>query len=115
MMKNFFGTDYQDRRLVVKDGDKLTLGKHTLSFVAAPMVHWPEVIMTYDELSGTLFSADAFGRFGPADSTSDWKSEARRYYIGIVGKYGAQVLSLLKKAEALDVKAVLEVMRKIYA
>jgi len=106
MMKNFYGSDYVDRRLVVKEGDKLSLGKHTLSFISAPMVHWPEVIMTYDECDKVLFSADGFGRFGNAAEDDDWKEEARRYYIGIVGKYGAQVSAVLKKAASLDIKII---------
>lgn len=106
MMKNFFGTSFIDRGIIVKEGDKLSLGKHTLSFIAAPMVHWPEVIMTYDECDKVLFSADAFGRFGSADASEDWKEEARRYYIGIVGKYGTQVTALLKKAAALDIRTI---------
>ena len=91
MMKQFFGTDYEDRQIVVKEGDTLSLGKHELSFVAAPMVHWPEVIVTYDSYDKVLFSADGFGKFGALDVEEDWACEARRYYIGIVGKYGAQV------------------------
>ena len=106
MMKNFFGTDYEDRRIVVSDGSTLTLGKHTLTFITAPMVHWPEVIVTYDSHSGILFSADAFGKFGALDVDEPWEDEARRYYIGIVGKYGAQVKALLKKLSAYDVKAI---------
>lgn len=106
MMKAFLGTDYAERRLVVKEGDMLKLGAHTLSFVAAPMVHWPEVIVTYDACDKTLFSADGFGKFGALDVTEDWADEARRYYIGIVGKYGAQVQALLKKAAALDIERI---------
>ncbi len=106
MMKAFLGTDYAERRLVVKEGDMLKLGAHTLSFVAAPMVHWPEVIVTYDAFDKTLFSADGFGKFGALDVTEDWADEARRYYIGIVGKYGAQVQTLLKKAAALDIERI---------
>ena len=98
MMKNFFGTDYADRRIVVGEGDTLSLGKHTLTFVTAPMVHWPEVIVTYDSYDKVLFSADGFGKFGALDVEEDWACEARRYYIGIVGKYGPQVQALLKKA-----------------
>ena len=94
MMKNFFGTDYADRRIVVGEGDTLTLGKHVLTFVTAPMVHWPEVIVTYDSYDKVLFSADGFGKFGALDVEEDWAGEARRYYIGIVGKYGAQVQAL---------------------
>lgn len=103
MMKNFFGTDFEDRRIVVGEGDTLTLGRHTLTFVTAPMVHWPEVIVSYDSTDKVLFSADGFGKFGALDAEEDWACEARRYYIGIVGKYGAQVQSLLKKAAALDI------------
>ena len=106
MMKNFFGTDYEDRRIVVTDGATLSLGKHTLSFITAPMVHWPEVVVTLDTYSGILFSADAFGKFGALDVDEPWEDEARRYYIGIVGKYGAQVTALLKKLSAYDVKAI---------
>ena len=107
MMKNFFGTAYEDRRLVVGEGDTLELGAHTLSFVTAPMVHWPEVIMTYDQKDHVLFSADAFGKFGALDAEEeDWACEARRYYFGIVGKYGAQVQALLKKAAALDIQVI---------
>ncbi len=106
MMKQFFGTDYADRRLVVAEGDTLALGKHTLAFVAAPMVHWPEVIVTYDTCDKVLFSADGFGKFGALDVEEDWACEARRYYIGIVGKYGAQVQALLKKAAALDISII---------
>ena len=103
MMKNFFGTEFTDRRIVVGEGDSLLLGKHKLSFVTAPMVHWPEVIVTYDSTDKVLFSADGFGKFGALDAEEDWACEARRYYIGIVGKYGAQVQALLKKAAALDI------------
>ncbi len=106
MMSNFFGTEFDDRRIVVKEGDTLSLGTHTLSFVAAPMVHWPEVIMTYDPTDRVLFSADAFGKFGALDVEEDWACEARRYYIGIVGKYGAQVQNVLKKAAALDIQTI---------
>ena len=106
MMKQFFGTDFADRRLVVNDGDTLSLGKHTLTFIAAPMVHWPEVIVSYDSCDKVLFSADGFGKFGALDADEDWACEARRYYVGIVGKYGAQVQSLLKKAAALDIKII---------
>ena len=106
MMKNFFGTDFADRRIVVGEGDKLELGKHTLTFVTAPMVHWPEVIMTYDLHDKVLFSADAFGKFGALDVEEDWADEARRYYIGIVGKYGVQVQAVLKKAAALDIQTI---------
>ena len=106
MMKNFFGTDFADRRVVVGEGATLELGKHTLTFVTAPMVHWPEVIVTYDALDKVLFSADGFGKFGALDVEEDWACEARRYYIGIVGKYGAQVQALLKKAAALDIQTI---------
>ena len=106
MMQAFFGEDYADRRRIVTEGDKLTLGRHTLSFVAAPMVHWPEVIMTYDETEKVFFSADAFGKFGALDVQEDWACEARRYYIGIVGKYGAQVQTLLKKAAKLEIETI---------
>ncbi len=103
MMQKFFETDFSDRRLVVKEGDTLDLGEHKLSFITAPMVHWPEVMMTYDTTDKVLFSADAFGKFGALDCDEDWACEARRYYIGIVGKYGVQVQSVLKKAAALDI------------
>ncbi len=106
MMQNFFGSDYADRRIIVSEGDTLPLGKHTLTFVAAPMVHWPEVIVTYDLYSKVLFSADGFGKFGALDRNEPWDNEARRYYIGIVGKYGAQVQALLKKAATLDIAAI---------
>ena len=106
IMKNFFGTDYEDRRIVVGEGDTLNLGKHVLAFVAAPMVHWPEVIVTYDTYDKVLFSADGFGKFGALDVEEDWACEARRYYIGIVGKYGAQVQALLKKAAGLDIQII---------
>ena len=106
MMKNFFGTDFADRQIVVGEGDTLTLGKHTLTFVTAPMVHWPEVIVTYDSTDKVLFSADGFGKFGALDVEEDWACEARRYYIGIVGKYGAQVQNLLKKAAGLDIQTI---------
>ena len=108
MMKNFFGTDYADRRLVVKEGDSLSTGKHEFKFVAAPMVHWPEVVVTYDATSKILFSADGFGKFGANDveDPEGWDCEARRYYIGIVGKYGAQTQALLKKASALDIATI---------
>ena len=106
MMKAYFGTDYADRRIVVKEGDTLPLGRHTLHFVTAPMVHWPEVIMTYDDADKVLFSADAFGKFGALDVEEPWLPEARRYFIGIVGKYGAQVQALLKKASGLDISII---------
>ena len=106
MMQNFFGTDFADRRIVVGEGDTLSLGKHTLTFVTAPMVHWPEVIVTYDSTDKVLFSADGFGKFGALDVDEPWVDEARRYYIGIVGKYGAQVQALLKKAAGLDIATI---------
>ncbi|MBQ9952778.1 MAG: flavin reductase [Clostridia bacterium] len=106
MMKNFFGTDYSEKQIVVGEGDTLSLGKHQLSFVAAPMVHWPEVIVTYDATDKVLFSADGFGKFGALDVEEDWACEARRYYIGIVGKYGAQVQNLLKKAAGLEIEII---------
>ena len=108
MMKNFFGTDFEERKVVVKNGDTLRLGRHTLAFVEAPMVHWPEVIVSYDVLDKVLFSADGFGKFGANDveDPEGWACEARRYYIGIVGKYGAQVQSLLKKAAKLDIAII---------
>ena len=106
MMKNFFGTDYEDRRIVVGEGDTLTLGKHTLAFVAAPMVHWPEVIVTYDVTDKVLFAADGFGKFGALDAQEPWADEARRYFIGIVGKYGPQVQALLAKAATLDIAMI---------
>ena len=106
MMQQFFGQDYADRRIAVGEGDTLSLGKHTLHFVTAPMVHWPEVIFTYDSADKVLFSADAFGKFGALDVEEDWACEARRYYIGIVGKYGVQVQNVLKKAAALDIAAI---------
>ncbi len=106
MMQNFFGTDFADNRLVVGEGDTLSLGKHQLTFVTAPMVHWPEVIVTYDSTDKVLFSADGFGKFGALDVEEPWACEARRYYIGIVGKYGAQVQSLLKKAQGLEIETI---------
>ena len=106
MMRQFFGSDYPERQLVVKDGEFLPLGAHTLTFVAAPMVHWPEVIVTYDQKDRVLFSADAFGKFGALDVEEDWACEARRYYFGIVGKYGAQAQKLLQKAEGLDISMI---------
>ncbi|MBR5237031.1 MAG: flavin reductase [Clostridia bacterium] len=106
MMRQFFGTDFADRQVVVAEGDTLSLGAHTLSFVTAPMVHWPEVIVTYDSTDKVLFSADGFGKFGALDVEEDWACEARRYYIGIVGKYGAQVQALLKKAAGLDIQTI---------
>ncbi len=106
MMKQFFGTDFSERQVVVGEGDTLTLGTHTLTFVSAPMVHWPEVIVTYDSRDKVLFSADGFGKFGALDADEDWACEARRYYIGIVGKYGVQVQNLLKKAASLDIEKI---------
>ncbi len=106
MMKGFFGTDFSTSQVVVNDGDTLSLGKHNLKFVTAPMVHWPEVIVTYDETSKFLFSADAFGKFGNRDLLNDWVDEARRYYIGIVGKYGVQVMSLIKKLSSLEIAGI---------
>ncbi|MBQ6931243.1 MAG: FprA family A-type flavoprotein [Clostridia bacterium] len=106
MMKKFFGTDYSERRISVKDGDSLSLGERTLHFVTAPMVHWPEVIMTYDSKDKVLFSADGFGKFGATDADEDWACEARRYYFGIVGKYGVQTQAVLKKAAALEIKTI---------
>ena len=106
MMKQFFGTEFSERRMAVGEGDTLTLGAHTLTFVTAPMVHWPEIIVTYDNKDKVLFSADAFGKFGALDVEEDWACEARRYYFGIVGKYGVQVQGLLKKASALDVQTI---------
>ena len=106
MMKNFFGTDFSDRQIVVGEKDTLSLGSRSLTFIAAPMVHWPEVIVTYDGKEKVLFSADAFGKFGALDVEDDWACEARRYYIGIVGKYGMPVQSLLKKAAALDIQTI---------
>ena len=106
MMQAFFGEEYADRRRIVKEGDKLALGRHTLSFIAAPMIHWPEVIMTYDETDKVFFSADAFGKFGALDVEDEWACEARRYYFGIVGKYGAQVQMLLKKAAKLEIEKI---------
>lgn len=106
MMQQFFGTDFPERKVVVGEGSTLKLGRHTLTFVTAPMVHWPEVIVTYDSTDKVLFSADGFGKFGALDVEEDWADEARRYYIGIVGKYGAQVQSLLKKAATLDIAII---------
>ena len=106
MMKQFFDTDFPEQQMVVKEGDKLSLGKHELSFVAAPMVHWPEVIVTYDSTDKVLFSADGFGKFGALDVEEEWACEARRYYFGIVGKYGMPVQTLLKKAAALDIQMI---------
>ncbi len=106
MIKNFFGTDLSDRQIAVGENDTLNLGKHTLTFITAPMVHWPEVIMTYDNLDKVLFSADGFGKFGAFDCEEDWLDEARRYYIGIVGKYGIQVNAVLKKAASLEIEKI---------
>ena len=107
MMKNFFGTDWSERRVVVKDGDTLSVGSHVLTFVAAPMVHWPEVMVTYDTTEKVLFTADGFGKFGALDREGEWDDEARRYYIGIVGKYGPMVQCLLKKASKLEITKIL--------
>ena len=106
MMKNYFGTEFEEKRIVVGEGDTLSLGKHILQFVTAPMVHWPEVIMTYDATEKVLFSADAFGKFGALDEENEWINEARRYYFGIVGKFGVQVRNLLKKVEKLEVRKI---------
>ena len=106
MMKQFFGEEYADRRMVVGEGNTLSLGEHTLTFVTAPMVHWPEVLVTYESSEKVLFSADAFGKFGALDVEEDWACEARRYYFGIVGKYGAQAQALLKKAAGLDIQTI---------
>lgn len=106
MMEQFFGTNYEDRRVVVGEGDTLSLGAHNLTFITAPMVHWPEVVLSYESNTKTLFSADAFGKFGTTDADEPWDCEARRYYIGIVGKYGAQVQALLKKAAGLDISRI---------
>lgn len=106
MIKQFFGTDYNDRQIVVNENDTLDLGKHKLTFITAPMVHWPEVIMTYESSTKTLFSADGFGKFGTLDTNEEWIDEARRYYIGIVGKFGVQVQNVLKKAANLDIQRI---------
>ena len=106
MMKNFFGDDFKDKQIVVGEGDTLSLGGHTLSFITAPMVHWPEVIMSYESKEKILFSADAFGKFGTLDTDEEWACEARRYYFGIVGKYGTQVQNILKKAKALEIEKI---------
>ena len=106
MMKNFFDNDFADKRIEIKEGDILSLGKHQLTFVSAPMVHWPEVMLTYDKTAKTLFSADAFGKFGALDTDEDWACEARRYYIGIVGKYGVQVQNVLKKLSNIEVETI---------
>ncbi len=106
MMKQFFGTDFSQRRIIIKDNDTLSLGEHSLTFLSAPMVHWPEVMVTYDNYDKVLFSADAFGKFGALDVEEEWACEARRYYIGIVGKYGMQVQALLKKASSVDIQVI---------
>lgn len=106
MMKQFFGTDYPGRQICVGEGDTLNLGTHELTFITAPMVHWPEVVLSYEKTTKTLFSADAFGKFGTTDADEEWDCEARRYYIGIVGKYGAQVQTVLKKASGLDIARI---------
>lgn len=106
MIKQFFGTEYAERQVIVGEGDRIKLGSHELTFITAPMVHWPEVMLTYDKTSKTLFSADAFGKFGTWDTDEDWACEARRYYFGIVGKYGAQVQNLLKKLNGTDVSII---------
>ena len=106
MIKQFFGTEYAERQVIVGEGDRINLGSHELTFITAPMVHWPEVMLTYDKTSKTLFSADAFGKFGTWDTDEDWACEARRYYFGIVGKYGAQVQNLLKKLNGTDVSII---------
>ncbi len=108
MMRNFFGTDFPEKRILVKENDSFVLGEHTLTFISAPMVHWPEVIVTYDSYDKVLFTADGFGKFGANDVKTDeeWATEARRYYIGIVGKYGQMVQSLLKKVSSLDIKII---------
>ena len=106
MMKNFFGTDFSDRKVVVKDGDTLSLGSHTLSFISAPLVHWPEVMFSYESSEKVLFSADAFGKFGSDKTTEDWACEARRYYFGIVGKFGGNVQNVLKKVSGFDIQTI---------
>lgn len=106
MIKSYFGTDFANSQVVVAEGETLSLGEHNLTFVFAPMVHWPEVMVTYENTTGTLFSADAFGKFGALDVDDPWDDEARRYYIGIVGKYGVQVQSLLKKASTLNIQTI---------
>ena len=107
MMKNYFGQDFESNRLIIKDNDFLNLGKHKLHFIAAPMVHWPEVMVTYDEYEKLVFSADAFGKFGALDIDDEWENEARRYYVGIVGKYGKQVTNLLQKLYKLNIEKIL--------
>lgn len=106
MMQNYFGTDFTDNRIIITDGSVLDLGKHKLTFITAPMVHWPEVFLTYDSTDKMLFSADAFGKFGSLDTDEDWACEARRYYFGIVGKFGAQVQALLKKAAGITIETI---------
>lgn len=106
MMQNYFKDDFKENRIIVNEGDTLSLGKHTLKFIMAPFVHWPEVMVTYDEYSKVLFSADGFGKFGTLDTNEDWACEARRYYFGIIGKYGLQVQNLLKKISLLDIKGI---------
>lgn len=106
MMKNYYETDFPAQKMVVKEGNTLELGKHTLTFIGAAMVHWPEVLMSYESTEKVLFTADAFGKFGALDVEEDWACEARRYYIGIVGKFGAQVQTVLKKAAALDIQTI---------
>lgn len=106
MLNNYFGTDYADRKVIVKENDTLSLGKHTLTFISAPLVHWPEVIMSYDSYDKVLFSADAFGKFGALDVEEEWINEARRYYIGIVGKFGSQVQAVLKKLKNFDIQII---------
>ncbi len=106
MMKHYFSTEFEDRRIVVQDGDRLDLGEHALVFFTAPMVHWPEVIVSFEERENILFSADAFGKFGGINTQEDWACEARRYYFGIVGKFGVQVQNLLKKLSALSIKTI---------
>ena len=105
-MQNYFNNDFKDNKIIVKENDTLSLGKHTLKFMMAPFVHWPEVMVTYDEYSKVLFSADAFGKFGTLDVSDDWDCEARRYYFGIISKYGVQVQSLLKKISSLDIEGI---------
>ena len=114
MMKQFFGVDFADKQIVASEGGALSLGKHTLTFVTAPMVHWPEVIVTYDSYDKVLFSADGFGKFGALDVNEDWACEARRYYFGIVGKYGAQVQALLKKASSLEIEKICPLHGPVY-
>ena len=106
MMQNYFKDDFKENRIIVNEGDTLSLGKHTLKFIMAPFVHWPEVMVTYDEDSKVLFSADGFGKFGTLDTNEDWVCEARRYYFGIIGKYGVQVQNLLKKISLLDIEEI---------